>query len=313
MLWPVEWVDIHEKDYAGYLDRRAFFSTMRAFEAAGLQSGFPHPADQYEVLTSKAWMATLALDPRVKLPAATLVSKGRVLADAYMAAKQALGALARIRAVNPFQADTGGASDAVSGPSTVNRKAIKKGVVKLGWSWEARYVTIFEGEEQLAERLREMLTHPGCFASSCLVQEWVDFDFEMRLYFLPPVDWADQERFQPTRIEMNAWGGSLSDDERRSFHRLSKTDALKLWKDDRVALRAAREEAIETSQHLLSWLRCVDAQSVPMIRLDFMLKYRGPGKAQVVFGEFCEMGACCLGWVDGPPTIWRAALDHALH
>jgi len=33
---------------------------------------------------------------------------------------------------------------------------------------------------------------------------------------------------------------------------------------------------------------------------------------QVVFGEYCEMGACCLKWEEGPPKIWRAALDFAL-
>ncbi|CAK0825114.1 unnamed protein product, partial [Prorocentrum cordatum] len=34
--------------------------------------------------------------------------------------------------------------------------------------------------------------------------------------------------------------------------------------------------------------------------------------AQVVFGEYCEMGACCLKWEEGPPLIWQAALDRAL-
>ena len=37
-----------------------------------------------------------------------------------------------------------------------------------------------------------------------------------------------------------------------------------------------------------------------------------PSPKQVVFGEYCEMGACCLKWEDGPPQIWRAALDFAL-
>ena len=51
---------------------------------------------------------------------------------------------------------------------------------------------------------------------------------------------------------------------------------------------------------------------IPMVRLDWMVKRRGPGLAQVVFGENCEMGACCLKWEEGPPQIWRAALDFAL-
>ncbi|CAK0825110.1 unnamed protein product [Prorocentrum cordatum] len=56
----------------------------------------------------------------------------------------------------------------------------------------------------------------------------------------------------------------------------------------------------------------VHDQPVPMVRLDFMLKRLGPGRAQVVFGEYCEMGACCLKWEEGPPLIWQAALDRAL-
>ena len=39
-----------------------------------------------------------------------------------------------------------------------------------------------------------------------LCEEWVEFDFEMRLFFFPPSDWGRQTVLQPTRIECNAWG-----------------------------------------------------------------------------------------------------------
>merc|ERR1740130_688835 len=70
MLWPAEWIDFGGKDYAGYITTDSLFNTMRACEAAGIRSSFPHPADQYECITSKVWMADLAGMPGALLPAA---------------------------------------------------------------------------------------------------------------------------------------------------------------------------------------------------------------------------------------------------
>jgi len=309
MLWPAEWEDFSGQDYAAYIDRRALFGAMRAFEAAGIRTGFPHPADQFECITSKSWMATLALQHQAMLPAATLVSKGSIVTDAKRAARQALAVLRYIRSANPLPARV----DGQSSPSEINRDGITKGVVKLGFSWEARFVSIFNDEADLAHKLGTLIDQPGCWSSHCIVQEWVDFEFEMRLYFLPPVDWDPASDLQPTKVECNAWSGSMENGQRRSFHKLTRESILsKYWEDDAEALDAAQQEATVISQFLLRWLRLVDARPVPMIRLDFMLHRCGPGIARVFFGEYCEMGACCLGWKDGPPTIWRSALDHAL-
>jgi hypothetical protein len=257
-------------------------------------------------------MATLALQPQARLPAATLVSKANVLANAKRSAKKSLAMLEHIRTQNPFKVEDG---LAVAAPSVVNKDGVVKGVVKLGWSWEARYVSIFNGEADLATKLTEMLTHPGCSASWCVVQEWADFDFEMRLYFLPPAaeGWDPAQKLQPVRVECNAWSGTMENGERRNFHRLSKEMILSsYWNQDEAAFKSAQKQAINISQFLLKYLLLLDAEPVPMIRLDFMLLRLGPGAARVVFGEFCEMGACCLGWKEGPPTIWHAALEGAL-
>ena len=74
----------------------------------------------------------------------------------------------------------------------------------------------------------------------------------------------------------------------------------------------AHTQAIEASQHLIAELLTKHDEAVPMIRMDWMLKRRAPGTVQVVFGEYCEMGACSLKWEEGPPKIWRQALDFAL-
>lgn len=309
MLWPAEWEDWEDQDpdFAGYVERLALFSAMRACESAGIRSSFPHPADQYELITSKSWMATLSEMPQAHLPAAILVQKKHVEADLQAAAKRAIAKLNDIRANSPFPSD--GSSQPA--PSLVNKDGVKKGVVKLGWSWEARYVSFFNGEQQLAARLREMLMCKGCLASECIVQEWVDFDFEMRLFFLPPREWAPPVELTPTRIEFNGWKTSTSPSP-GAFTKLSRDKCLACWAQDTEALNSAQQKAVEVSQFLLAWLYTKDPEPFPMVRMDFMLRRLGPGVARVVFGEFCEMGACCLAWADGPPTIWRSALDYAL-
>lgn len=311
MLWPAEWEDTGDLDFACYVERQALFSAMRCCEAAGLPSGFPHPADQFEMITSKSWMATLSLHPLARLPACVLVSKDKVLTDLPTAASDALAALEHVRRLCP---STDGGE--VVAPHAANREKITKGVVKLGWSWENRFVSVWNTMDQLKARLKDMMSQPGCTASYCIVQEFVDFDFEMRQYYLPPMPVVPGARLEPTRIECNAWGERSAEQtvgqSHASFSKLKETDCLERWSQDRKAWEAAKAQCTEVAQFVVAWLLTVNARPVPMIRLDFMLKRTGPGKARVFFGEYCEMGACCLGWKEGPPTIWRAALDAAL-
>merc|ERR1712183_187157 len=148
-----------------------------------------------------------------------------------------------------------------------------------------------------------MILAEGCVAQCCIVQEFVDFDFEIRLFFLPPSDWAPGDApLRPVRFEYNGWGRPEAH-KVDSFKKLCRPKCVARWEGDEKALEAAQERAVEISQFLLAWLRAVHPNPFPMIRLDFMVRRLGPGRAQVVFGEFCEMGACCLAWGDGPPTI----------
>lgn len=307
MLWPSEWEDYEESDYAGYVQCQPYFAAMRACQAAGIRSSFPHPAAQYELITSKTWLTTLAPDPRAALPAAVLVEQDEVLKDPLQAAKQALARLEVLRASNPLPKGPKGQAS----PSAINKAGIKKGVVKLGNSWEARFVFSFVGVKQLALKLQEMLLVEGCLATTCIVQEWVDFDFEIRLFFLPPADWTPDTALQPVRFEYNGWSKS-DNDKPGGFLKLNKEKCLQTWSQDEQALTMAQAQAVEVSQFLLQWICEQDPQPVPMLRLDFMVLRLGAGQARVVFGEYCEMGACCISWREGPPIIWRAALDYAL-
>merc|ERR1712007_101943 len=106
--------------------------------------------------------------------------------------------------------------------------------------------------------------------------------------------------------------GRHSTDKPGAFLKVARENCLHKWGHDEDALVSAHAKAEEAAQFLLAWLMSTHCRPVPMMRLDFMLKHVGAGKAQVVFGEYCEMGACCLKWEEGPPIVWRAALDYAL-
>lgn len=306
MLWPAEWEDFDDPDYAGYVERHAFFSAMRYCQASGIRSSFPHPADQYELLTSKQWLATLCMQPRACLPAAVQVSKVSYMTDPRRACKNALAGLEYIRAQNPWP------DDGTPAPSIVNKDKVTKGAVKLGWSWEAQWVSLFSGEKELREAMDRMIVADGCLASTCIVQEWVDFDFEMRFYLFPPADWTPETRITPRRIEFNCWGTSKGH-KPGSFHKLTEQRAIEeRWEGDAEAMASAQAQAIDAANFLLAYLLTVDAEPVPMLRMDFMLRRLGPGQARVIFGEFCEAGACSLGWQEGPPNVWRACLDYAM-
>jgi len=303
MLWPAEWAaDWTSEAFAGYVERRPLFAAMQGLEYAGLRTGFPHPAVLYELITSKAWMATLSEEHRSRLPAAVLVDKADIQKNPVEAAGNAMSALEAIREKSVFAAD--------GGPGFFNRAGLKAGVVKLGWSWEAKHVWFWTGRSELTTCLREMLRQPGCLAEQCIVQEWVDFDFELRLFFLPPAEWRPPAVLKPVNFEYTAWGEGQDSPGR--FLKPPKERILQWWAGDQAALDFAHARAEEVANFLIGWLLTMHPEPVPMIRMDFMLKRTGPGKAQVLFGEFCEMGACCLKWEEGPPRIWRAALDYAL-
>ena len=43
----------------------------------------------------------------------------------------------------------------------------------------------------------QALALPCCLADTIIVQEWVDFDFELRLFFFPPAGWAPPTVLKP--------------------------------------------------------------------------------------------------------------------
>jgi len=306
MLWPADFpTDWRGADYIAYVERREIFACQRALEAARVRSVFPHPASLWEFITGKAWMATLAPHSHtMRLPACTLVSRAAIESDLMTAAMGAVKQIEELRRTSVFAA--------TGGPAVANGGGLTQGVVKIGWSWEAKFVWFWRSHQELAQCLKEMIRLPGCSAEYCIVQEWVDFDFELRLFFFPPRDFKAGMCLEPVHFEYTAWEQKPNADVPGTFLKPKRESIEKWWQGDTEALKSAHQQAIEASRHLIAELLQHHAEPVPMIRMDWMLKRRSPGVAQVVFGEYCEMGACCLKWEDGPPRIWRQALDYAL-
>ena len=250
-------------------------------------------------------MATLATQcETMRLPACVMLERQAIVRDARGAARSAMVAVEELRLKNR--------SIWPEGPAAVNRQGLTRGVVKIGWSWEAKFVWFWRGEAQLAEYLRAMISLPACTSDFCLVQEWVDFDFEVRLFFLPRRDWTlAGAPLKPTHVEYTAWTNERGSDAPGKFVKMGADDALERFAGDGVALASAHEQAIEASWPLVGELLTKGA-TVPFIRMDWMVKRTGAGAAQVVFGEYCEVGADCLKWQAGPPKGWRAVLDGVL-
>jgi hypothetical protein len=308
MLWPADFpTDWDSDNYCAYVDRRSMFAGQRAFEASGMISTFPHPADVWEFITGKAWMSTLAnRSSETRLPACVLVNTDAVARNAVSVAHKAMQDLEMQRGASLFAA--------TGGPAVTNINGVHRGVVKIGWSWEAKFVYFWKSEAELVSALKAMVAVPYCSADYLIVQEWVDFDMELRFFFFPPQDWTPgQQRLEPVHHEYTAWRNKDDAKEPETFLKPSKETALKMWDGDKTDMATAHKLAIDSSQHLIAELLTKHNRPVPMIRMDWMLKRKGPGDVQVVFGEYCEMGACCLKWEEGPPKIWKHALDFALN
>ena len=102
---------------------------MRRIESAGVPTRFPHAAHVYRALLAKEWTTAVSgCGPsQMRVPATTRVSASSVARVPFSAAKRAVDAL---RAIKGDECD--------------------RGVVKLGYSWEAVHVRTFTTGEELA-------------------------------------------------------------------------------------------------------------------------------------------------------------------
>ena len=189
-LWPIGFDDGH--DYPGYVERDALFALLGYNECAGIPTRFPHNTHMYKFFASKEWTCNMCLNYNLKTPLTTKVPRSLVATDANKAAKVAIAALsdmAKARSKFPGFADD---------PFYKNHNVtgVNKGVAKLGRSWEALDVRRWKDEETLARALVDLAEQQGSRMEFVLVQEWVDFDIEVRNYIVH-ANLADAESLLP--------------------------------------------------------------------------------------------------------------------
>jgi hypothetical protein len=165
---------------------------------------------------------------------------------------------------------------------------------------------VWRSQEELAQRLAFALQQPGCSASHAYIQELIEFDFEMRLFWVDVWQADAQSVVQPRAFSYNAWNSIDAEGKPRNFQKLSRQTALDKCQGDAAALAHAEREAITISNRVLMWLRTINAEPPSSVRTDFLVKYVGNGECRVYFGEVGEAGSCCLGWTDGPQVLWTS-------
>jgi hypothetical protein len=294
-MWPIMFQDGHA--YPAYVQRERIFELMVQMEATGIPTRFPHHSHLYKVFASKEWTAQMCLHPLLHVPLTTQVSRQAIAADPAGAASDAMISL---RHLSDTRAAWFGQEDVKAGP-------IAKGVAKLGWSWEAMDVTAWTNKRDLEAALSSLAEQPGSLIEHVFVQEWVDFDVEMRHFVVEP-RLEDPQSWKAKKIVYTVFK-TQEEGSFRNFDRYERKGCLgACFQNDDDALADAEQQAEELIGRWLQWLQGISHQLPVVTRFDILAKRVGPGRAKVTTGELTELGGCFLGWPQGPKTVFGAML-----
>lgn len=296
-MWPITFQDGHE--FPAYVHREKQFSLMSEMEASGIPTRFPHASHLYRLFASKEWTAQMCLHPLLRVPLTTQVSRQAIACDPQKAANHAIRALSQLAEARTQWWSACGLT-AKPGP-------VQKGVAKLGWSWEAMDVQSWTNKHQLQMSLSNLSEQPGSLVDLVFVQEWVDFDVEMRHFIVEP-DLDNPETWKPKQIVYTVFK-SRDEGSFRNFDRYDRKNCVKTcFQNDDEALADAERQAEELIDRWLHWLQGQTAELPVVCRFDIMAHRIGPGKAVVTTGELTELGGCFLGWPQGPQVVFGAML-----
>lgn len=297
-LWPISFQDGHE--FPAYVDRQLLFQLMVHMEGTGLPTRFPHQSHLYKIFASKEWTAQTCLHPLLRVPLTTQVARQAVAYSPAKAAAQAMAALQRLSEVRSTFNAAVGWEDEKPVPVT-------KGVAKLGWSWEAMDVTAWKNKQELTSALTSLVEQPGSAVDLVFVQEWVEFDVEIRHFIVEP-DLKKPETLKPKAMIYTVFKSK----EQGSFRNFDKYDRQRClqncFQKDDAALADAESQAQELIVRWLGWLQAQTHELPTVIRFDIMAKRTGPGKANIMTGELTELGGCFLGWPQGPRVVFGAMI-----
>jgi len=295
-LWPIGFQDGHE--YPAYVQREKLFDLMVEMEATGIPTRFPHPSHLYRIFASKEWTAQMCLHPLLRVPLTTKISRHSVMCDPGKAAATAIRALGHLAEARAAWAEP-------CGQSPIKAVPVAKGVAKLGWSWEAMDVMSWKNKQELQQACVQLVQQPGSLMDFLFVQEWVDFDVEMRHFIVEP-DLASPQSWKPKQIIYTVFksreAGCF-----RNFGRYDRKTCLKqCFHNDDEALADAERQSEELISRWLQWLQAQSHELPVVVRFDIMAKRLGPGRATVSTGELTELGGCFLGWPKGPEVVFGA-------
>lgn len=301
-LWPIMFQDGH--NYPAYVNNETLIATMCRLEGSGIPTRFPHHSHLYRVFASKEWTSQMCLHPLLKVPLTTKVSRQAIIQNPAKAAEVAVQALANLAQTRSEWAGPLNQEPPTPGP-------VVKGVAKLGWSWEAMDVRSWTTGKALGTALTDLIEQPDSQLESCFVQEWVDFDVEIRHFIVEP-DLAKPSTWKPKKIIYTVFKqkdqGSF-----RDFDRYDRKGCLRTcFQNDDAALADAEWQSEELIAKWLQWLQAQSHEMPVVVRFDILAKRTGPGKARVMTGELTELGGCFLGWPNGPSVVMGAMLRSCL-
>lgn len=245
----------------------------------------------------------MSVMPQLKVPPTVALPRMLIEQDCVLAAEQGLASLHNIK---QFQAQL---------RNQESPKEITKGVVKLGFSWEALDVKFWEGQHGLVNALSELtriieisqeLTGQPHDMETLMLQEFVEHDLEMRLYVVEGrVEEIIYTKF--CKIKKNLEFGS--------FEELSSAQtACRLWMGgDMDALECGERLCKETTAYWLAWVETQICGLPPAIRFDYFVG-RGaiPGTAIIHTLEICELGFSMLCATELPDKVFAAMLRSCL-
>eukprot|EP00929_Paragymnodinium_shiwhaense_P008913 TRINITY_DN1128_c0_g3_i1.p1 TRINITY_DN1128_c0_g3~~TRINITY_DN1128_c0_g3_i1.p1 ORF type:complete len:357 (+),score=100.68 TRINITY_DN1128_c0_g3_i1:161-1072(+) len=297
-MWPITYQDGH--DFPAYVERDRQLRLMIEMEATGICTRFPHQAHLYRMFASKEWTAQLCLHPLLRVPLTTQVPRQCIALSPEKAAAGALKALQKLSEARSAWTEQ-------CGQGSFKALQVQHGVAKLGWSWEAMDVQAWRNKQELTNALGNLIEQPGSQAEQVFVQEWVDFDVEVRHFLVEP-DLSRPETLKPKKriytIFKSKEGGSF-----RNFQRYDRSECQKhTFQDDAAAMDDAESQCDELILRWLQWLQAQSHEMPTVCRFDILIKRIGPGKAAVTTGELTELGGCFLGWPEGPKTVFAAML-----
>jgi len=168
-------------------------------------------------------------------------------------------------------------------------------------------VQAWKNKQELTTALASLVEQPGSQVDQVFVQEWVDFDVEVRHFIVEP-DLRRPETLKPKKkiytIFKSKEGGSF-----RNFQRYDREECIKhTFHQDEAAMDHADTQCDELIVRWMQWLQAQSHELPPVCRIDILVKRTEKGKAAVTTGELTELGGCFLGWPEGPKTVFAAML-----